>query len=281
MINKRSILSGMFSLVSYTNWLILINVVLFFIFSVIIAFNSNFFGFVEVQPASILAGKNLWTIVTAMFMHQGMFHLLVNMFTLFFLGNLTEKIIGRKRFLVLYFIAGVVGSLMFVFGAWLGGNFELGSRVFGGLEDYAAGASGALFGLLGILAVLIPRYRVYLVVGPIIVIIAQFVLLPFIPESAQTIFLVIMNVLIFVTIFALFSRNEMFRKVSVPMAMPLWVAPFVAIIPLVIIGLFVQLPIGNSAHLGGLIAGVVYGLILRLKYPNKVQRLQKLFRFAG
>jgi len=47
---------------------------------------------------------------------------------------------------------------------------------------------------------------------------------------------------------------------------------------LAIIGLYIDLPIGNSAHFGGLVVGVVYGLYLRTKFPNKTRRIQKYFR---
>ena len=47
--------------------------------------------------------------------------------------------------------------------------------------------------------------------------------------------------------------------------MPFWFLPIVAIVPLVIIGLFIELPIGNTAHLGGLIAGFAYGYYLKQK----------------
>ena len=62
-----------------------------------------------------------------------------------------------------------------------------------------------------------------------------------------------------------------------PLAMPFWILPIVAIVPLVVIGLFVNLPIGNTAHFGGLIAGIVYGKYLKNKYKNKTEIISKKF----
>ena len=163
---KNSVFGRLVSLVSYTNRLILVNVVLFVVFSIFISINPSYLKFIEINAQNFLFSGYLWTLFTSMFMHQGFFHLFVNMISLFFLGNLSEQIIGRKRFLHVYFLAGIVGALFFVFGAWFGNLVGL-SSVFGGVGDFAAGASGALFGLLGLLAVLIPKYRVYLVSGPI------------------------------------------------------------------------------------------------------------------
>lgn len=275
---QRGIFGLFFSSVSATVWLIIINVFLFFVFTIILAFKPEFLELIELNPSTILGGRAVWTLLTSMFMHQGGFHLLVNMITLFFIGGFCEKIIGRKRYLLLYFLSGILAGLFFVAGAHFGSSFSWGPSVFGGLNDYAAGASGALFGLLGVLAVLIPRYRVYLVAGPIIIILGQFILLPFIPESFQSMFLIIANLLAFLTLIAMFSFNPKIRKFSVPIGLSLWIAPIVAIVPLVIISFFVRLPIGNSAHFGGLVVGLGFGLYLISKYPKKVVLLRKMLR---
>jgi membrane associated rhomboid family serine protease len=38
-----------------------------------------------------------------------------------------------------------------------------------------------------------------------------------------------------------------------------------------------QIPIGNTAHLGGLVVGLIYGFYLKKKYPNKIKRISKIF----
>lgn len=262
---------------SVTTILIFVNVLAFFLFLILSFFIPSFFDFIAIKPSSILSGQYLWTIITSMFMHGGFFHLFVNMFSLFFLGSLAERIIGRKRFIWFYLIAGICGSLFFVLFAYLGNYIPRGDFVFGGVDDFAVGASGAIFGLIGILATLLPKKKIYLIVGPLIVIILQVLLGNIFPSIANA-FDIIGSILIFLMIFSLFSPNSLFRKVAMPLSLPFWLAPIVAIVPLLIIGFFVKLPIGNMAHLGGLVAGLVYGAYLRQKYRQKVKMLNRMIK---
>ena len=84
-----------------------------------------------------------WRLVTSTFMHYGPFHLLLNMYGLYFAGTLLERAIGRWHFLLLYFASGLAGSA--------------GAMAYDALRDrfsLSVGASGALFGILGALYVL-------------------------------------------------------------------------------------------------------------------------------
>ena len=94
-------------------------------------------------------------------MHGNFTHLFVNMISLFFIGNFVEKLVGRKRFFWLYMLSGLFAGLLFVFLAYFFGVSELGARIFGSPEIFAVGASGAIFALAGLLAVLTPKLRVY------------------------------------------------------------------------------------------------------------------------
>ncbi len=264
--------------ISLTIFFIAVNVIFFFIFSIFLYFFPEGVNFIAVKPGNIIQGSAFWTILTSMFMHAGIFHLFVNMFSLFFLGGLSEQIIGRKRFLWLYLISGIIGSLFFVGFAYAGQFVPRGAMAFGTLDSFAVGASGALFGLLGLLAVLIPHKKVYLIVGPLIVIILQITFGSFLTGTYLSILNVIASILVFVMIFSLFYPNEKIRRISLPVGMPFWITPIVAIVPLVIIAFFVELPIGNSAHFGGLVAGLIYGSYLRNKYYNKVRMLNKIIR---
>jgi membrane associated rhomboid family serine protease len=80
-----------------------------------------------------------WRLVTAAFLHFGFVHLGVNMLSLFFTGRILEVVVGRWRFLLIYFVAGIAGSA---------GALYLSPN------DVTAGASGAIFGVLGALFVL-------------------------------------------------------------------------------------------------------------------------------
>jgi membrane associated rhomboid family serine protease len=63
------------------------------------------------------------------------------------------------------------------------------------------------------------------------------------------------------------------RKIILPLDLAFWIVPLVAIVPLVVISIFVELPIGNSAHFGGLIIGLIYGFYLKRKFKNKTKNL--------
>ena len=78
---------------SLTLNIIIINVLVFI--GVIISslvFGERVWDFVALKPSNVLSGKYLWTFLTSMFMHGGFFHLFVNMFVLFSLGGMMEKI---------------------------------------------------------------------------------------------------------------------------------------------------------------------------------------------
>jgi membrane associated rhomboid family serine protease len=86
-----------------------------------------------------VAHSEWWRLISAAFLHYGVFHLAINMYSLYFAGTLLEQIIGRWRFALLYVGAGIAGSA----GAlWVSPN------------SVTVGASGAIFGILGGLFVL-------------------------------------------------------------------------------------------------------------------------------
>jgi membrane associated rhomboid family serine protease len=223
----------------------------------------------------IMRGENLWTLITHIFFHANIFHLFVNMFSLFFIGSLTESIIGKKRFFRFYILSGGCAGIIFILLAKLGSLLEgKWIQVLGDLNVAGIGSSGALFGLIGILAVIIPKKRVYLIAGPILIILLQVLLPNWISGGLSALLDIALNILLFAMVFSLLLPNPILRKISLPIEMPLWIAPLIAIAPLVAISFYVSLPIGNSAHLGGLIAGLVYGIYLRLKYPKKVSLIE-------
>ena len=146
---------------TYTGWIILINVITFVGFLFILnGYGDESVSLVALQPAMVLSGGALWTFITSMFMHANLTHLFVNMISLLFIGSFVERLIGKKRFLSLYFIGGLVAGLFFVILAGLFGSSVMGARIFGSPLAFAVGASGAIFALGGLLAVLTPRLPV-------------------------------------------------------------------------------------------------------------------------
>ena len=149
---------GIFSRFSVTFVLVALNVVFFILASVLLYFNLISLDVIAISPGHILEGNYLWTFITSMFMHGGLFHLFANMVSLFFIGTFVERLLGSKRYVWFYLLSGIFASFLFVLSALLSPS-ELGV--------FAVGASGAIFGLLGLLMLLVPNLPVYLMFIPI------------------------------------------------------------------------------------------------------------------
>jgi len=101
-----------------------------------------------------------WRVVTSMFVHINLLHLVMNMFSLLILGPFVEKLYGSAKFVVFWVVTGIAGSLAMYFTlrpSLAQGTF--GSFIFKAEDVPAAGASGALFGLIGVLFVFGIKYR--------------------------------------------------------------------------------------------------------------------------
>lgn len=97
-----------------------------------------------------------WTLVSSIFLHGGLTHILFNGFALVLFGSILENIIGSKRFLLYFFVTGIAAGIVFIFG------IPVIQSIQGETATAALGASGAIFGVLGVLAVLRPTMIVYL-----------------------------------------------------------------------------------------------------------------------
>ena len=104
--------------------------------------------FPEITDLFVLESSDVftrpWILVTSIFLHGGLSHLLLNGFALALFGSLLEQIIGSKRFLFVFFVSGLFASFFSSF-----------------FYDSALGASGAIFGVLGTLTVLRPVMTVW------------------------------------------------------------------------------------------------------------------------
>ena len=116
---------------------------------ILVAFGLEFLGlplalkFANYGP---LVPSQPWRLLTSMFLHAGLLHLVVNLISLYQLGRLFELMFGTRRFLVIYFATGLIASLS---SAWWTGQPSVG-------------ASGGIFGLLGALIFSIrrsPRFK--------------------------------------------------------------------------------------------------------------------------
>lgn len=108
-----------------------------------------------------LVGKNAFenphTFITSMFMHGSLGHLLGNMIFLFILGGIVEGAIGMRKYLLMYFLAGIFGGIVMFFMTSVGfidNNVPI------------LGASGAIFGVLAAAAIFKPMYIIYIYFVP-------------------------------------------------------------------------------------------------------------------
>lgn len=108
-------------------------------------------------PQLTLGLHQYWRLVSSMFMHGNLLHICLNMFTLWQVGQLVERIFGSLRFAGLYLLAGLSGSIASVL--WMTHKLmlEAASRVPPHLPYYSVGASGAIFGIIGGLLAFISR----------------------------------------------------------------------------------------------------------------------------
>ena len=93
-------------------------------------------GFQEVEGVS---GGAYWQVLTSAFSHENVLHLGFNMLALYFLGPMLEQVLGRLRFLAVYFVSAFTGSAAVM--------------LLSNPNSQTLGASGSIFGLMGALVV--------------------------------------------------------------------------------------------------------------------------------
>lgn len=98
----------------------------------------------RLSVVEVIFQKEYGRVIWSMFLHSGINHIFNNMMILFFLGAMIEQEVGHIRFAVFYFLSGIGGNLLSLF-------FKIISN------DWSAsiGASGAVFGLDGVLLALV------------------------------------------------------------------------------------------------------------------------------
>jgi membrane associated rhomboid family serine protease len=149
---------------------------------VLIAINTLVFIITTIRPSigdSLALTKpfinsNYWTILTAMFVHANFLHIFGNMLTLYFFGMFCLQLIDDKWFWVVYFIGGIFGNILYL--------------LIGPTNSAVVGASGAIFAIGGIIAMMRPTQKVllyFIIPMPLWVAIGiAFVLTVFIPGVA-------------------------------------------------------------------------------------------------
>mgnify|MGYP006068511217 FL=1 len=133
-----------------TTGLIVINVLVFFLLSLRGDTESGYFmlQYGAMYEPLVTDGHEYYRLITSLFLHFGIQHLLNNMVMLGALGYQLENEIGRIKFLLIYFISGIGGNLCSLY--W---NVSHGEQII------SAGASGAIFGLMGALLYIVAVNR--------------------------------------------------------------------------------------------------------------------------
>jgi len=101
-------------------------------------------GFTDAFLLNQSSFQQPWRFVTAIFLHGGAAHLLYNLFALLLFGFILERLIGGRRFLMVFFVSGILANVFSVF-----------------FYPSALGASGAIFGIIGALTLLRPLMTVW------------------------------------------------------------------------------------------------------------------------
>jgi rhomboid protease GluP len=101
-----------------------------------------------------------WRLVTPVFIHVNLFHLLINMYSLWVIGPWVEKLYGSAKFVVFWVLTGIAGVVASYFTVIPGSHpGVVASFLIKNHDEPSAGASGALFGLVGVLFVFGLKYR--------------------------------------------------------------------------------------------------------------------------
>lgn len=181
---------------SITLMLILICIFTFFLESL-----PHFMEILYFVPSQ--AFKRPWTFVTSVFLHADFVHLFFNMFGLFMFGLYLERKISKKDYLLIFLLAGIVGN----FGYMLTALYE---------DVPAVGASGAIYGIMGCLAILEPYATVYVGYLPMPMIVAAFfwafmefvgIFIPSNIAHGSHLFGLIVGI-----VFGIYKRKSLYRK---------------------------------------------------------------------
>jgi hypothetical protein len=100
----------------------------------------------------LTATSEPWRFLTSMFLHGDITHIFFNGYALFIFGSVLERRIGLKDYLIIYFGAGFLGGLLYYITYLLGIIPPIP----------ALGASGAIYGILGAVAILVPNLTVFM-----------------------------------------------------------------------------------------------------------------------
>jgi len=133
---RRSFFYGYFP--TGVKWLLIVNTAVFILTGLLGSSFADDISLLALAPVAVVFHFAIWQLVTYLFLHGGVWHLVFNMLTLWMFGSPLERDWGTRRFLKYYFICGIGAGLCDV----------LLNAVLGHWNTRTIGASGAIYGLL-------------------------------------------------------------------------------------------------------------------------------------
>ncbi len=121
------------------------------------AFVPSLTRWLGLSPLAVLTQLRLWQLITYMFLHGGVFHIVFNMLALWMFGAELERMWGTRYFLKFYFVTGAGAGVITVLVAVL--PFAFSQQV---MYSLTIGASGAIYGLLLAYAMYFPDRPIYM-----------------------------------------------------------------------------------------------------------------------
>jgi membrane associated rhomboid family serine protease len=106
-------------------------------------------------PAEFFAGQNLWTLISSMFMHGDFVHIIMNMWFFIIITDNCEHAMGHVLYVITYFVSGFFGTLLHALSTLI-------IPIPGFDSIPSLGASGAIFGLMGVYLILYAENKFYL-----------------------------------------------------------------------------------------------------------------------
>ncbi len=143
--------------------IITINMLMWIIVSIgMLALGDNgrvfWIGLFGVPSSLSMLLTRIWTVVTCMFTHVDFLHLVVNMMWLMIFGRMVEYYLGARQLVVLYLVSGIAGAAAFI----------ICNAIAPGTQHIMYGASCAVIGIIGYVAVSSPHWRIGLLfLGPV------------------------------------------------------------------------------------------------------------------
>ncbi len=133
--------------------IILINIVVYLAWSYYGTDEDGFMAQNFLISWSALAEGRYWTLISSVFSHNMLMHILINMYVFFGFGSIMETVLGSWRFLRFYLFAGILSSLL---------HATVSAFLMQDPGIQALGASGAICGVVAVFALMFPREKILL-----------------------------------------------------------------------------------------------------------------------